>query len=325
MLTIEQLVKVLSIEGVGRKSAKAISDSITFKMSSDEELADFILEISQSLPRLKKLDKSIILDGFAVGEKILLNSEKSGISLIAYTSENYPVLLAQSNDYPLVLSYMGNINAFSDQSIGIIGTREPSDYGYRVGIRFGEYFAQKGFTVVSGLALGCDTAGHLGCLKAGGKTIAVMAHGLQTIYPKENRYLAEKIIDQDGLIISEYFYGKGALANYFVERDRIQAGLSAAIIVIETGVKGGTMHTVKFCIENKRPVACFNHPIEYQNYDKVKGNRLLIKEGKGLPLSNSTEIDAFIEKLGYGQKVGEQTGGDSMIRNTDSKQVDLWE
>ena len=102
------------------------------------------------------------------------------------------------------------------------------------------------FNIVSGLAIGCDTAGHISIIDASGITTAVTAHGLDTVYPAENRGLAEKIYENNGILISEYFVNTRGLPNYFVERDRIQAGLSLGTIVIETDIKGGTMHTVNF-------------------------------------------------------------------------------
>jgi len=115
---------------------------------------------------------------------------------------------------------------------------------------------KKGFTIVSGLAKGVDTGAHEGALKSNGFTIAVLAHGLQTIYPAENRNLASRILNQNGTLISEYPWYTSLLPRYLVERDRIQSGMSRGVMVIETGVKGGTMHTVKNC-KNKTVFSWF--------------------------------------------------------------------
>ena len=185
------------------------------------------------------------------------DSANNNIQLIDYTSEKYPELLKHILDPPLLLSCLGNTDAISRKSVAIVGTREPSENGYEKSIEISEFFTEQGYSIVSGLALGCDTAAHIGCLNKKGNTIAVLAHGLQTIYPKENKQLADKILDGGGLLISEYFYGTAPRPNYFIERDRIQAGMSQSVIVIETGTSGGSLHSVKFCEENNRPVGCY--------------------------------------------------------------------
>lgn len=121
--------------------------------------------------------------------------------------------------------------------VAIIGTRNPTPEGITAGEFLGEYFGSKGFNVVSGLAKGCDTAAHRGCLKGKGFTTAIVAHGLHTVYPKENKGLAVEIIASGGVLMSEYFTGTGSLSNYFIERDRLQAGLSKATIVVQMGLK----------------------------------------------------------------------------------------
>jgi DNA processing protein len=115
-------------------------------------------------------------------------------------------------------------------------------------------------------------------------------------YPKQNIELAESIFDNGGVLLSEYLYGTGALTNYFVERDRLQSGLSKATIVIQTDEKGGTMHAVNATIKSNKKLAAIKFKGDELLYSKTKGNELLIREGKAFPLS-SENLAEFLESL----------------------------
>ena len=143
----------------------------------------------------------------------------------------------------------------------------------------GEIFAEKFFNVVSGLALGCDVSAHKGCLDKLGFTTAVLAHGLDTVYPKENTEIADQIVKSGGILISEYYVGQTSRPNYFIERDRIQAALSDGIIVVETDQKGGTMHTTGFAKEYDKLIGVFKHPDTTKPHRMMEGNKLLVSEG----------------------------------------------
>jgi DNA processing protein len=159
-------------------------------------------------------------------------------------------------------------------------------------------FAERGFVIVSGLAKGCDTVAHRGCLDAHGKTVAILGGGIDYIYPKENRPLADEILNTGGCLLSEYKPGMKPQPSFFVERDRLQSGLSQAVIVIETDVKGGSMHTVGFALSQNRLVACLGgHSGKYLSHPKVQGTKLLISDGKASRLSNLEEVESFLEKL----------------------------
>lgn len=296
-LSIEQLLKIMSMSKIGRKTTLKFIQEQTFNISNDNDLVDFISENASKfrLPQYSKLDFEI---AFNKAEQILINSEKLGIKLISFQDENYPKLLSEITDFPIILNYIGDITILSTKpSVAIIGTRDATDFGFKMGVRLGEYFAAEGFNVVSGLAIGCDTAGHVGALNAKGLTTAVLAHGLDKVYPKENKDLALRIVENGGLLLSEYFAKQSALSNFFVERDRIQAGLSLGVIVIQTDVKGGTMHTVKFCLENKRILATVNFPHGHLHEPKTQGNQLLIREGKAIPIFNKDEVDSLVINL----------------------------
>ncbi|QJB29890.1 DNA-protecting protein DprA [Chitinophaga oryzae] len=296
-LTTEQIVKILSMPKIGRKTAMKLIKAISFKISNDNDLMDFINENGKGL-RLPSYSIEEFVLAFERAEQILLDSEKEGIKLVNFQEDTFPKLLLQTNDCPIVLNYKGDISKLNETpSVALIGTREPTNFGAKFGTRLGEVFAEQKFNIVSGLAVGCDTAGHRGALNAKGLTTAVLAHGLDKVYPKENKELAKEILDSGGLLVSEYFVRQNALSNFFVERDRIQAGLSLGVIVIETGIKGGTMHTVRFCLENNRPLATLNHPTEHLWESKTQGNQLLIRERKAIPIFQKSEVDTLMNNL----------------------------
>ena len=296
-ISVENIIKLMSMPKIGRKTALKLIQEITFNISNDNDLIDFINEKGSSF-RLPQYTKTEFETGFREADEILLHSEKSGIKIISFQDSLYPTQLRAISDFPITLNYIGDISSLTNlPCVAVIGTREPTEFGYKIGVRLGEYFASNGFNIVSGLAIGCDTAGHTGAIKINGISTAVLAHGLDTIYPKENRKLADEILEKGGVIVSEYFVKQKPLANFFVERDRIQAGLSLGVIVVETAVKGGTMHTVKFCLENNRILAAINHPSEYLKEIKTQGNQLLIREGKALPIYQKEEIENLLSKL----------------------------
>jgi DNA processing protein len=163
--------------------------------------------------------------------------------MIRYGDPQYPKLLESIAAPPIILNVLGNLDGLlTKPGVAVIGTRQPSSFGRQIGERIGYRLGESGINVISGLAIGCDTAGHTGCLQANGMTTAIVAHGLDTVYPKENKPLFQSILENNGCIVSEYMVKTRSLPTFFVERDRIQAGLSVATFVIETDVKGGTMH-----------------------------------------------------------------------------------
>jgi len=296
-LSKEYLIKLLSMPGIGRKTALKLIQVLTFNISNDNDLIDFVNENGKKF-RLPIYVKNELKKTFSEAEQIINHSEKLNIKMVSFQDENYPILLSRILDFPLILNYIGDIKLLSGKPcVAIIGTREATDFGIKIGIRYSEYFASNGFNIVSGLALGCDTAGHKGALNVNGITTAVLAHGLDKVYPKQNQTLANNIVEKGGVLLSEYFVNQGPLANYFVERDRIQAGLSLGVIVIETDIKGGTMHTVKFCLDNNRILASVNFPAEYLKESKRQGNQLLIKEGKAIPIYNKDEVENLLKQL----------------------------
>ena len=160
--------------------------------------------------------------------------------------------------------------------IAVIGGRNADSNGYETAYSLGQRCAETGCVVVSGLAAGCDTAAHRGCIEAGGRTIAIVATGLDRVYPKENAPLQEAILRTGGLVLSEQPPGTKANPTRLVARTRLQAALAETVVVAQCSVHSGTMHAVGFAIEyGKRLLAV---PYDYFT-EQNSGNRLLIESG----------------------------------------------
>ena len=151
--------------------------------------------------------------------------------------------------------------------------------------------------MVSGLALGCDAKAHEGCVEAKGAGVAVLAHGLDRVYPAANRELADRLLICGGCLVSELPVGVKPARWTFAYRDRIQSGLSDRVLVIETDVKGGTMHTVDFSLKQERPLACIDHPQQFHSASQTQGNRRLIQEGSAVGIVDQTALERFLRGI----------------------------
>ncbi|MED1747179.1 DNA-processing protein DprA [Brevibacillus borstelensis] len=300
MLDKLHILTLMGLPGFGRNTVNNIVHEAPFNPSNLKEIMDLLRECKKKFSRIKLPEIETLEDSFNNANRTVEKCEKLGIRILGVNDDTFPVRLRYIPDPPILLFAKGNIDCLNHElSVAVIGTREPSKYGEICGELFGKAFAERGLVVVSGLAKGIDTTGHKGCLLGNGHTVAVLAQGLDTgIYPSENRPLAQEILDADGCWISEYSLGVRGRPNFFVERDRLQAGLSAGVVVMETDIKGGTMHTVGFCLAQSKPLGCFNHPEKFLvGNNKARGNRQLIDQGKAQPLFTPEDIDLFISKM----------------------------
>jgi len=286
------VLSLLQLPGVGRKSAWKVVSPITRIPASSQELFEELSARSGLRPGTTATE---VAKAWAQAERLLEKAAALKIQALAATRPEFPAWLRTIPDPPLVLFLKGNAKCIKTPlSLAVIGTREPTEYGEKVAHRFGKRGAEAGCVIVSGLARGCDSAGHRGCLEAGGKTVAVLAHGLDRIYPKESTGLASEILEKDGCLVSEHPPGARAQRGYFVERDRLQSGMSGGVIVVETDTDGGTMHTARFAQAQCRPVACLAHPPELATSEKARGNQLLLREERATPLSTAEDLCTFI-------------------------------
>ncbi len=188
----------------------------------------------------------------------------------------YPPLLKEITNPPNKLFILGSFNDFTNKAVAIVGTRKATIDGVELARKIAKSLAEQGFVIVSGLAMGIDTAAHSGALDAGGKTIAVLGTGIDLIYPAQNQNLAKKILENGGAIISEYGPGTPGLPHQFLERNRIVAGLTIATIVIEAPKKSGAIVTARLAAESGREVFVFPGPAGHPQY---AGSHALIRDG----------------------------------------------
>ena len=208
-----------------------------------------------------------------------------GMHILSARDGAYPERLRNVADAPPALFASGQ--AWADnlgKTMAIVGTRNPSKEARFITLQLAMKLAQTDYTVVSGLALGIDTAAHTGALSATGKTIAVLGSGLLKVYPEQNRPLAERI-RAEGCLMSELHPDWGANAQRLVSRNRIISGLSQAVIVVESNVDGGAMYAARFAREQERPVYTFDLP--------ASGNQALIKRG-AFVLKRENPLDSLL-------------------------------
>jgi|LauGreDrversion4_2_1035121.scaffolds.fasta_scaffold13110_4 DNA processing protein len=294
----EYIITLLETERLGRVSVNNIIENTKHNVTNLADLLDCIEETSYLNKRIAVPNLDALKRANDVAQQIIDKSIENDIKVIGKGSQNYPKQFLEIANHPVLIYCKGNLDLLNEyRSVAVIGTREPSNAGKKLGERITEIFVKNNYNIVSGLAIGCDTIAHKSCLTNNGKTIAVLANGLDYVYPKENCDLADEIINKDGLIISEYPVGRKPMNNFFVERDRLQSGFSQAICVIETDIKGGTMHTVGFAEKQGRLISCINHPEENRNHPKVNGNQMLINSKRAYSLGNPDEINKFIFDL----------------------------
>lgn len=291
--TVTALVALMKIKGVGRRGALRILEGIT--ADPDPQRFQRLVIAGASRARLGEDD---VADAWIRSEAQLRESEDVGIRAFALSDAGYPAKLKMIPDPPAVLYVKGSTTGLGGEaSLAVVGTREPTDYGARVARKSASSAVEAGFVIVSGLAHGCDTLGHEGCLDAGGVGVAVLAHGLDKVYPAANKGLAARLLEADGCLVSEYPLGMTPMRTAFAERDRIQSGLSDGVLVIETDIKGGTMHTVRFAREQRRALACIDHPERLRGEEKTRGNRQMIIDRWATPIPDGDALSRFLECL----------------------------
>jgi DNA processing protein len=200
-------------------------------------------------------------------------------SLISLADQAYPALLARASDAPVAFFVRGDVARLAMPCIAMVGSRGATQGGLDFAKSLSSAFAKAGLTVVSGLALGIDAAAHAGALVGPGNTAAVMATGMDAIYPKQNQNLAEKICAEGGVIVTEMPLGTAPLPALFPQRNRIISGLSLGVVVVEASVQSGSLVTARFAGEQGREV--FAVPGSIHN-PMARGCHQLIRQGAKL-------------------------------------------
>jgi DNA processing protein len=273
------------------------------------EVLESLLNKYHSLSNIWNLDIEELHNCNCLEEKIikeLLNTEyrknlkryleymeKYGISMVTCYDSDYPKKLRNIQNRPIVLFYKGDISIVDEYSIAIVGSRNCSDYGRKCANFISNEIAIRKICIVSGLAIGIDSIGHIAALNNKSNTIAIIGNGLDNIYPSKNKKLAESIIKNGGLIISEFVVGTKPFKQNFPRRNRIISGLSDSVIVIEGSKKSGSLITAGYAIEQGKEVFVVPGSIFSPNSE---GTNELIKDGANL-LTSTDDVIRTIDEM----------------------------
>ena len=211
--------------------------------------------------------------------------KKNGIQALNYHENGYPARLKEIHDFPPVIYVRGEIPAKDEYCLAVVGTRNPSVYGRQLTEEIVSELAKNRITIVSGLAKGIDTIAHRSALNAGGRTIAVMGGGLDSVYPAENANLARQVI-KNGAMISEYAAGTKPRPENFPRRNRIMSGLCLGVLVIEAGETSGSDYCSPGIRTGPRSIC---HPGSILSPASIGTNKLIM-EGTARLVRNASDI-----------------------------------
>ncbi|MBL7215642.1 MAG: DNA-protecting protein DprA [Phycisphaerae bacterium] len=251
-------------------------------------------------------------------EKELALADKLGVWLIHLNDERYPPALKAIYDPPPVLYVKGTLMRADNLAMAIVGCRRCSHYGSEQANRFSHLLASAGFTIVSGLARGIDSAAHHGALAAKGRTIAVQGCGLANIFPPENKKLFEQIAES-GAVLSELPLTYEPLSENFPSRNRIIAGLSMGVLVIEATHRSGALISAQAALENNREVMALPGRVDSP---ASSGCHRLIKQGARL-IDSVEEIMDALGHIGHGLKNHAQTTAGQAEQNVEETLFDM--
>lgn len=272
----EQMKLVLWLSRIGMK-ASAARAVLEQSRSIDEAL---------STPEEKRL--SSLMSGKLAASALRSTDriwqwcmDDNDVAVISQFDPRYPRNMLELDTAPLVLYVKGKL--YGPKSVACIGTREPTHFGAKAASRITEMLAEYRWSIVSGLATGIDSICHEAALERGAHTVAVMAQGLDEVYPRANQRLARRIVEQGGALVSEYPPGVLLSKSSFVARDRLQAAMSVGTICMQSDVVGGSMHTVRATLKLRRPLFVPMPPEHLRHEVKSQGNiALATKAGPDL-------------------------------------------
>jgi DNA processing protein len=239
--------------------------------ATDSQLRDIGFD-ARAIQSLNETRQNFDLDQYA------RRVESSGVSVVTWGSPEYPELLREIPAAPPLVFLRGQLEPIDRWAVAVVGTRRLTAYGRQVTHDLVAGLVSNGITIISGLARGIDAVAHRTAIEGGGRTIAVMASGIDKIYPPEHRDLAREIVAGHGALVTDYPFGAEPESNHFPARNRLISGLSLGVIVIEAGERSGALITARFALEQNREV--FAVPGNIHSPVSVGTNRLIQQGGK---------------------------------------------
>ena len=309
---------VIALSELGLKNNNLISllqsySSDIEKMFTDSLVFEGRLELMAYQEYFSNND--LVSEALLKADTILEKNKEFNIKVTFYTDKNYPKELAKIDNPPAIIYYKGaEFSEISEQSIACVGTRKPTKLSYMAVNYLVPQWVNNNCSIISGLACGVDKLSHQSCISSGGKTVAVLAHGLDMIYPKENKALADRILSSGGILMSEYPVGTKADKFRFVNRNRLIVGMSKAVVIYECDAKGGTMHNVEYATQQKKPIFCPD--VGDEVIDIQTGTKKLIDEHIATVIKQGRDIKGVLDAVGVKNV---NTG----MRNIDIKKIFL--
>jgi len=253
------------------------------------------IKISKSINDYLNTDISNLYENM---KNILDQYQDDNIKCISIIDDKYPEILKASTNPPVILYCKGNIELLTTNCVATIGTRKNTMLGEKITSKTIEFLVKNNITIVSGLAKGIDTVSHISTLQNNGNTIAILPL-IDNIYPASNKKLAEDILNNNGLLISENKPNTSFHSSQLVKRDRIQSGLSKAVFVFETSINGGSMHATNDAIKLNKTIFTpniYKFSKEYIQLEEVQGIKYLIDNKKSIAYT-SDDYPEIINKL----------------------------
>lgn len=309
---------VIALSELGLKNNKLISllqsySSDIEKMFTNSTVFEGRLELMAYQEYFSNND--LVSEALLKADTILEKNKEFNIKVTFYTDKNYPKELAKIDNPPAIIYYKGaEFSEISEHAIACVGTRKPTKLSYMAVNYLVPQWVNNNCSIISGLACGVDKLSHQSCISSGGKTVAVLAHGLDMIYPKENTALADRILSSGGILMSEYPVGTKADKFRFVNRNRLIVGMSKAVVIYECDAKGGTMHNVEYATQQKKPIFCPD--VGNEVIDIQTGTKKLIDENTATVIKQGRDIKGVLDAVGVKNV---NTG----MRNIDIKKIFL--
>lgn len=260
------------------------------------------------------LDNAALNHGLDAARREIDRYLESGVLTLGYFDDAFPASLRSIPAAPAVLYVRGAHAAWGHPSLTVVGTRSPTKSGETVTRALTMAATEAGLGIVSGLALGIDGVAHTAALDAKGRTVAVLGSGLDQITPRHHRELAERILDNGGALISEQPFDTKPEARTLVARNRLQSGLGLALLVGQTGVRGGTLHTVRFAAEQGRPVFC---PVPREDAEENAGLAALLE-------APAAELPALLPAWSSSQRLATRIGQEPLGRPVRAEDAASW-
>lgn len=331
----ELQIFILTLRGipdVGNTTVMKILQSNKEKIQA----ADYLDESFARSLQNRRIDKGLEKPGISWSqlkeraEEIIEDANRCDAIVLQPYASAYPQRLLNNEKYPPILFAKGDVQSLNtEKAVAVIGTRNPTPFGAKMGRRLAQILAEDGYAIVSGLAIGCDTVAHEGALDVEGKTIAVLPTPIDApVYPRQNKELAQRILDKGGVLLSEYAPGEKfhdrQLVRNLVARDEWQAGLSDGVIAIETSTTGGTNHALNHAEKTNTPIAVFDYgsreAVRFSDDERFGGNRKWLLDKGAFGIFEPESIERFMREM---EKRRRGNGGDSASEANDGGQPPL--